>query len=78
MKLTDLNFGDCVKVECTATGRYLGNGKALYVSAMSNDLFEDKVKKPIVLGNPYNLPMPSDKSLEEHINKSGKCKHCGK
>lgn len=79
MKLSDLKFGDCVKVKCTATGRYLGNGQALFVSAMDNGLCEDDVARPIRVGNPHNLPMPSDESLKAHLNeKSGKCKHCGK
>ena len=75
MKMSDLKFGDCVKVACSATGRYLGNGKALFVSALDGGLCEDNVKKPIVVGNPYNLPMPDDQSLKEHLHGRKLCPH---
>ncbi len=78
MKESDLKYGDAVKAKCNATGRYLGNGRVLFVSAMDNDICEDELARPIVKGNPHNLPLPGAKTMEEHLGKKTKCLCCGK
>lgn len=51
-------IGDRVKTKCTATGRYIGYGLALFVSAMCNDLCIDRVALD---DEPHpDLPVPSD------------------
>jgi hypothetical protein len=59
--MSEPRFGDCVRVTCGATGRYLQDGLALYVSAQDNDLCVDEVD----LGVPPHpsLPVPNDDAL---------------
>jgi hypothetical protein len=54
-------FGDRVHVKVGATGRYLGHGLALVVSAMDNHLLVAEVAD----GAPPHptLPVPSDDAL---------------
>lgn len=79
MRIKELKIGDVCRAECTAIGRYLGEGKVLYVSAMDNGLNEDDIKIPIDTSNKYDLPLPSDESLKAHLRKiDGKCSLCGK
>lgn len=65
---SELRIGDPVRLENTAIGRYLGDGKALFVSAMTNDLVIGVIKKPIEVGNPRNLPVPSDSDVQKHVD----------
>ena len=55
-------FGAPVRVQCTATGRYIGAGLALVVSAMDNSLFLDGIN----LSEPpaEGLPLPTDHACE--------------
>lgn len=55
-------FGDRVRVRCGATGRYLGRGLALVVSAQEGDLFVDRVNPD---GDPPHptLPVPSNDAM---------------
>lgn len=54
-------FGDRVRVQCSATGRYVSDGWALVVSAQDNELFLDRA----VAGEPHpTLPAPSDDALD--------------
>jgi hypothetical protein len=54
------NYGQRVRVKCTATGRYVVNGWALVVSAMDNSLFLDRPTD----AEPWaNSPVPSDDAL---------------
>lgn len=58
--MAEPRFGDRVRVRCTATGRYLRDGLALFVSAMSNELCIDRVAE----GEPHpTLPVPSDDAI---------------
>lgn len=76
MKISDLKFGDTVRAECTAVGRYLGNKKVLFVCAMDNDLSVDDLAIPIKTDNAHNLPLPSDKDLQKYIKDIPKCFNC--
>ncbi len=58
------SFGDIVKAKCTATGRYIGKGKCVYISAMCNDRGIDDVKEKCE--NIRNLPVVDDKELENY------------
>jgi hypothetical protein len=53
-------YGDRVRVKCGATGRYVGYGLALVVSAQDNDLFLDEATS--IAGHP-TLPAPSNEAL---------------
>jgi len=58
------HFGDRVRVHCGATGRYLGDGLALYVSAQDNDLVIDRVATNPDAPAPHStLPAPTDREL---------------
>lgn len=65
--MSALMFGDRVRMQCTATGRYLGthDGKALAlgVSAQDNDLFIDEVNLTTGDSPSATLPVPSDGQL---------------
>lgn len=59
-------WGDRVRVRCGATGRYLGDGLALVVSAQDNDLLIDVVVHPAAphYEPPHpTLPVPTDREL---------------
>ena len=57
-------IGEIVRTECSAIGRYIGNGNALYVSAMTNDLIISKaVKKD---KNKHKLPLPDNTDINFH------------
>lgn len=63
--MTHLQFGQRVRVCCSATGRYLGSyggeDLALFVSAQDNDLCVDIVD-PSREPHP-SLPVPTDRQL---------------
>jgi hypothetical protein len=59
--VADPRHGDRVRVQCGATGRYLGKGLALVVS-MGNDLFVDRVDLDGAPPHP-TLPVPSCDAL---------------
>ncbi len=64
--MADPRFGDRVRVRCGATGRYLHDGVALYVSAQDNDLVVTEVADPDAPGYqpPHpTLPAPTDREL---------------
>lgn len=61
-----VSFGDFVRAKCSAPARAIGNGKCLYVSAMSNDLCKDDIDMQVEWINPYNLPLPSDDDLKRY------------
>lgn len=68
-KVNDLfSFGDIVRAKCTALGRYIGNSKCVYISAMTNDRCIDDID---VIGdhtNKYNLPVIDDEELKKYKN----------
>lgn len=55
-------FGDRVRTRGGVTGRFIGEGLALYVSAQDNDLFVTEV---LTDGAPPNmlLPVPGDEAI---------------
>lgn len=71
MKISDLDIGDIVRAKCTAVGRYIGNGKVLFVSAMDSDLCVDDLKKPIERHKEaeWTLPLPTMSTVKYWIEK---------
>lgn len=57
-----MKFGDVCRARCSAPARYIGSGKALFVSAMDNDLGINDAIEPI--GGEERLPLPSDDALK--------------
>jgi hypothetical protein len=55
-------LGDRVRVRCGATGRYLTNGLALYVSVQDNELGIDEINSDGVAPHP-TLSVPTDDEL---------------
>jgi hypothetical protein len=54
-------IGQPVRLRCSATGRYVGAGLGLYVSAQDNDLCLDQVDRD---GAPAKgLPLPTDDAV---------------
>lgn len=53
--------GDGCRARCSAPARYLGNGKCLFVSAMTNELCVDEATE--ATGGEERLPLPSDEDL---------------
>jgi hypothetical protein len=52
-----IQIGKRCRAKCTAPARYIGFGKCLYVSAMTNELCVDWATPP--KGNESKLPLPS-------------------
>jgi hypothetical protein len=52
-----LRIGAYCRAKCSAPARYIGFGKCLYVSAMTNELIVNEAREPD--GNEYKLPLPS-------------------
>ena len=61
---TPYKIGETVRVKCTAIGRYIGNGLAVYVSAMDNDQVIDEVVCRD--SNEHDLPIISDDDLRKY------------
>ena len=61
-----LAFGDICRATCTAIGRYIGDGKMLYISAMDNSLNTCDVDYHADWNNDYKLPLPSDRQLSKY------------
>ena len=66
--MAELKYGDRVRLKHGATGRYVGHGFALSVSAQDNDLFLDPVVPVFdaagALREPHpTLPVPSDDAV---------------
>lgn len=62
-----ISFGDPVRTRHGATGRYVGNGLVLYVSAQDNDLAVDDVDET---KSPWSeSPLPTSK--ECHLFRLG-------
>lgn len=58
---TEPKYGDLVRVHCSATGRYLADGLAIYVSAQDNDLGIDAIDLD---RDPWeNAPRVTDREL---------------
>ena len=60
-------FGDTVRCLCTTLGRYIGNGQALYISSMTNDIFRDLIDMEASWENAHSLPLPTDTELIEGV-----------
>jgi len=58
----DLQFGEIVRLKCTAIGRYMCNGKGVFISAMDNDRCIDDVVGRC--SNKHNLPVVTDEELQ--------------
>jgi len=63
-------FGDCVRCLCSAPGRYIGKGQAVYISSMCNEISRDLIDMEADWENINNLPLVSDSELIEFIKKS--------
>lgn len=55
-----LRHGDAVVVDCGATGRYIYEGEALWVSAMDNSLVISQITSR---ADPHPIILPSDDAL---------------
>lgn len=62
LRTEEPRYGERVRAQCSATGRYLRDGLVLVVSARDNDLFVDNIHPD---GDPPHptLPVPSDDAL---------------
>ena len=62
-----MKFGEMCRTKQGAPARYIGNGKALYVSAMDNDLVvSDAINRS---GGEENFPLPSLKDCRKYLIK---------
>lgn len=63
-----LEFGDLCRAKCGAPARYIGYGKALYVSSTTNELVIDDADTVLYdegSGQACDLPLPDDRSLRK-------------
>lgn len=62
-------FGDVVRCACSASGRYIGNGQAIFVSAMCNEISRDLVDMDADW-NSINDIIPSDSDLVKFLKEN--------
>lgn len=67
--MRNVSLGDLVRAKCTAQARAIGNGKCVYVSAMSNELCVDDIDMTADWSNEYNLPLPDDEDLKHYAQR---------
>jgi hypothetical protein len=61
--LLSLNVGDLCRTSEGAPARYIGGGKALYISAMCNDLSVSDAR--LARGNEGDFPLPTDEEVTQ-------------